>query len=52
MIVEVKEEPKAVPLPTRPINPPVGTYFRDLAKNVNVVWDGKHWREPSSGRVA
>lgn len=33
----------------RPINPPKNTYFHDTTLGFNIVWDGRTWRNPTSG---
>ena len=38
------------PIVGRPVNPPHGTRFVD-PKGYVVEWDGKHWRQPASGRI-
>ncbi|WP_271024967.1 hypothetical protein [Rhizobium sp. RCAM05973] len=34
---------------SRPVNPPVGTTFHDTTLGKIIVWDGKKWRDYSSG---
>ena len=35
----------------RPVNPPVTTQFHDTTLGYNIVWDGKQWRNPTSGAI-
>lgn len=33
----------------RPVNPLKGTQFHDATLGYNIIWDGKAWRNPTSG---
>jgi hypothetical protein len=36
----------------RPTNPTKGQNFHDTTLGYNIVWDGKNWRNPTSGATA